>query len=203
MKLRFLDLPTRALPLAIATMLAMIWLLFSMPADAQAVPGNSNIATQAITRPANTTAYTANTAWANATSGATYSSFIAACRGPTAQVLIPQIDIWSSANPATKLQGILWLFSTAPTAINDNATFNIAAADFSNLTGNMQGFPFTLTSVQASGAANSGVSLTGTTYHAVCNGSQPTIYGMVQVVNTYTPASNEVLRISLHTVAVN
>lgn len=170
-----------------------------IPAD-----GASNIASSSITRRTGTDQYTANTGWNTATSGSSYGTITGVCRTAGGQVLIPQIDIYSSANPATKLQGVLWLFSsTVGTPVNDNATFNIAAADFANLTGNQQGFAFTLTSTQASGAANSAISLTGTTYHARCATANTSMYYLMQVVNTYTPASAEVLTIKLHTIATN
>jgi hypothetical protein len=180
-----------------------------VPVDSSAplptTTGFSATPTSAVTRPANTTTYTTNTGWNTATSGSTtVFSFTSACRINGGEVLIPEIDIWSSANPSTKLQGILWLFAGVPgTVVQDDATFNIAAADFANLTGNQQGFPFTLASAQASGAANSGVSLSGTTYHAQCASGTTTISGMVQVVNAYVPASGEVLHVTLHTIGVN
>lgn len=161
--------------------------------------------TASVTRPANTTTYTANTGWCNLTAAcATVFTFTSACRVNGEAVLIPEIDIWSSANQSTKLQGVLYLFSAAiGTVINDNATFTIAAADFANLTGNQQGFAFTLGNSQASGAANSGISLTGTTYHAQCFAGSTQIVGMVQVVNAYVPVSAEVLHVTLHTVGLN
>lgn len=163
----------------------------------------SAISSTSITRPSNTTQYTANTAYANATSGATYSTFTAVCRANSGQVLIPQIDISVDENPATKLQGILWLFSaTVSDAIEDNAAFNIPAADYANLNGNVEGFPFTLINNQST-ATSSGISLTGTTYHAKCASGTTTVYGMVQVVNTYTPTSGEVMTVQLHTIGAN
>ena len=162
----------------------------------------ASLSPASITRSANTTTYTANTGWNNGTP--TFFSFTGACRGVGAEVLIPEIDIWSSANQATKLQGVLWLFAAVPgTNVSDDATFNIAAADFANLTGNQNGFAFTLASAQASGAANSGASLTGTTYHAQCASGTTTITGMVQVVNAYVPLNAEVLHVALHTVGIN
>jgi hypothetical protein len=182
-----------------------------IPAGTNTIGGVFNfgaVSTATVTRPANTTTYTANTGWCGATAAcATVFSFTNACRANGTFVLVPEIDIYSSntTNPVTpKLQGILWLFSATPgTIINDNATFNIATADFANLTGNQQGFPFTLAQAQAAGAVNNGVSLIGTTYHAQCGAGNTTIVGMVQVVNAYVPVSGEVLTIKLHTVGVN
>ncbi|QPF81697.1 hypothetical protein IC762_17900 [Bradyrhizobium genosp. L] len=159
-----------------------------------------------IARPNNTTTYTANTGWNNATSAATgFFSLTTACRVNGGQVLIPRIDIWSSANPATKLTGVVWLFSAVPgTNVSDNATFTIAAADFANLTGSVQGFAFTLGNAQTnSGASNSGASLTGTTFQAQCASGTTTITGMVEVTNAYVPAANEVLTVGVATIGAN
>lgn len=166
--------------------------------------GFSSIITGSVTRPANTTVYTANTAWANATSGATYTNFTGVCDRNGQQVLIPQIDIMVDEAPATKLQGILWLFSSAvSTPINDNAAFTLTSADFLNATANVQGFPFTLTAVQSGTNTHSAISLTGVTYHAQCATGTNVITGMVQVVNAYTPTSGEVMTIKLHALGAN
>lgn len=154
-------------------------------------------------RPANTTTYGANTGWCLLAS-ACVSTFIfnGACQFNFEQIEIRQVDIYSSKNPTTKLQGILWLFTAPPaTIVSDDATFNIAAADFANLTGGVGGIAFTLASPQASGAANSGVSTASIT-RAQCNGST-TLYGVVQVVNAYVPASGEVLSVQLRIAGVN
>ena len=161
--------------------------------------------TSSLTRPSNTTTYTAGTGWNNATSSATgYFTFSSACRVNGGQVLIPQIDIWSSANPTTKLVGVVYLFdATIGTLVNDNAAFMIAPSDFANLTGNQQGLFFALLNSQASGASNSGLSLTGVNYRAQCASGTTTIYGMVEVLNAYAPASGEALHVTLHTVGAN
>jgi hypothetical protein len=164
--------------------------------------GAAAYSTASVTRPANTTTYTANTGWNNGTP--TFFSLTGACRGNGGQVLIPRIDIWSSANPSLKLTGVLYLFSAVPgTNVSDNATFTIASADFANLTGSMAGFPFTLSNYQASGAANSSTTLFGTTYQAQCATGTTTITGMVQVTNAYIPTSAEVLHVGIATSGVN
>ena len=156
-----------------------------------------------ITRSANTTTYTIDTGWNNGTP--TFFSFTSACRVNGGQVLISTINIWSSANPTLKLTGILWLFSAVPgTNVSDNATFTIASADFTNLTGSKQGFPFTLTNAQVNtGAANSSATLSGVTYQGKCASGTTTITGMVEVTNAYVPANAEVLSVGLNTVGAN
>ncbi|UFX42064.1 hypothetical protein HAP47_0022655 [Bradyrhizobium sp. 41S5] len=166
--------------------------------------GFAAYATASITRPANTTTYTVNTGWNNATSGATnFFSLTGVCRVNGGQVLITRVDVWSSANPTLKLSGVLWLFSAVPgTNVNDNAAFNIASADFANLTAGFNGIGFTLGSNQSSGS-NSGTSLSGTSYQAQCASGATTITGMVEVTNAYVPVSGEVLRVGIATVGLN
>jgi hypothetical protein len=159
------------------------------------------------TRVSNTTTYTANTGWNTATSGATVPFTWASVGTSNGEnIAITGIDIYSSANPTTKLQGNLWLFNTTPgTVIQDDATFTIASSDFANLTaGSFGGIPFLLTNNQASGAANSGVSLQfGPPLVAALASGSTTLYGMVEVVNAYVPASAEKLTVILHTQAIN
>jgi hypothetical protein len=156
-----------------------------------------------MSRLANTTTYTTNTGWNSVTP--TFFSFTAACRVNGGQVLIPQIDIFSSNNPTLPLSGTLWLFSGIPgTNISDNQTFAIASSDFSNLTGSYAGFPFSLTNSQGNGgASNSSTSLTGVTYHGSCASGTTTITGMVEVTNAYVPASGEILTVGIATVGTN
>ena len=163
-------------------------------------------AVSSVTRASNTTTYTANTGWCGTTSTcSTVFSFANVCRANGGNIIVPNIDIYSSANPSTKLSGVLWLFNVTPgTVVNDNATFNIAGADFANLVGGSEnGIPFTLASAQASGASNSGTSLTGINAQIQCATGSTTLYGMVQVVNAYVPTSAEVLNVTLHTVGAN
>jgi hypothetical protein len=158
-----------------------------------------------IVRPANAATYTANTGWANATSSAAYTTFTGVCRTTGGVVLIPAVRVLDYANQTTKLTGVLWLFSVAPTTvIADNATFSIAAADLANIVA--QPIPFTVSTVanQAAGASGSAVAaVAGTTYEAKCAGGDTNLYGMVQVTNAYVPVSAEKLSVALKIVGVN
>lgn len=154
-----------------------------------------------ITRTANSTTYSALTAFANATTSATYSEIQNVCPRVGGTFLIPEVSVYSSYNPATKLQGAVWFFSTAPaTPLNDNATFTISAADFAKVTGNLQGFAFTLSNTQGAGAVNSAATLAGTVYQGKCGTSTTSVFMMVETVNAYVPTSSEVLTVILSTV---
>ena len=122
----------------------------------------STLPTSSVARPANTTTYAANTGWCHATSScSSVYTFASACRANGGEIVISGIDIWSSNNPSVEaLAGVLYILNATPgTIIADDATFQIAASDFGNLTGSFNGIAFTLGSQQASGAANSGMSL--------------------------------------------
>ena len=164
----------------------------------------STLPSSSVTRPANTTTYIANTGWCHATSSClSVLTFANACRANGGEIVISGIDFWSSNNPTVKLAGVLYIFNATPgTVIADDAAFQIAASDFGNLTGSFNGIAFTLGNQQASGAANSGMSLAAN-MAARCAPGSTTLYGMVEVTNAYVPASAEVLSVNLHTVGVN
>lgn len=192
----------------IAVASAVVAALLGGPAFAQGLgaPQVSNFGASVestITRAANTTTYTAYTGWNNGTP--TVFTFQNACRVQGGEVMIPSLDVWSSANPTTKLSGVVWLFSELPgTLVADDATFTIAAADFAHLTGSAQGIAFTLANATGNtGNTNSGINLSGTNYVATCSATSTTIYGMVEVTNAYVPASAEVLHVRLRTLGVN
>ena len=146
--------------------------------------------------------FTANTAWNN-TGTQKFFTLTGACRVNGGEVLIPQIDIWSTANPMLKLTGILWLFAGVPSSnIANNASFALANADYA-IALSKQGYPFTLGNVQATGAANSGTSLTGITYPGRCPAGTTTISGMIEVTNAYVSTTGEILNIGIPTVGVN
>jgi hypothetical protein len=186
----------------LASLSFLAWLFAALPAVSAPV---------SMTRPANTTTYTANTGWCSTTSACTtYFTFPAMCPRAAARVAIYDVEIWSSANPTTKLQGNLWLFDAPPaTVIADNAAFAIASADFAHIVGRSEGIQFALGNSQASAAGNSSMALAGATagffgpIAAQCGQATTSFYGMVQVVNTYSPASAETLTINVFTQATN
>jgi hypothetical protein len=156
------------------------------------------------TRPANTTTYTVNTAWANATSGATYGTFTGVCATNGGNVYVTDAGFLDEANQATKLQGVLYLFSAAPgTPISDNATFNIASADWANL--KRVSIPFAFGNVvnQTSGSGGAQMVDVPVGGQLACAGGTTNIYYMIEVTNAYVPLSAEVLIPSLHVFATN
>lgn len=164
--------------------------------------------TGVITRPANTTTYTVNAAWANATSGATYGVLTGACRNKGGTTWL-DIGVVDGANQTTKLSGELWFFNAAPTAINDNAAFSIAAADWPSKAAATAPLVFTASSIANPGSGVSGITTgqatppTGQFLTATCAGGSNDLDFMVKVTNAYVPVSGEVLTVVAHLVQVN
>lgn len=164
-------------------------------------PASSSTVQASIIRSNNTTTYTANTSWNNGTP--TYLTFTNVCRAVGTSVLIPQILILDKANNTLALQGILWLFSVAPTPIADDAAFSIVAADWPNII-TSQGFTTGIAVNQtfASGGATI-ADLNGLQVQAKCAAADRNLYGMVQVVNAYGPIALEELLITLKSVGID
>lgn len=166
--------------------------------------GFASVSTANLTRPANTTTYTANTGLANATSGATYLTFSTICRANGKVVLIPHVHVVDYANQTTKLSGVLYLFNAPPASpINDNATFSITSADMAVKVATI---PFTVSQVtnQAAGASGSAeANVVGTTYEVGCGASTTSLYAMVQVTNAYVPVSAEQYTFTLKAIGAN
>jgi hypothetical protein len=150
-----------------------------------------------IARPPDTTAYVANDAWANSTSAPTSGGFTVgatnsknAARKSGGSGIITDAVITSSNPAGTPLQGEIWLFDQAVTAINDNAAFSLSDSDAKNFVGKV---PFTL-AVDATN--NSQAHVTGLNIFFTCIGSANLRF-LVKVKNAYTPASAEVLTVRL------
>jgi hypothetical protein len=99
--------------------------------------------------------------------------------------------IVSTADPATLLQGELWIADAAMTNVNDNSAFAMADADAVNLVAVV---PFAMVTTVAGSGTNSYAHLTGLGYGYTCVGSANLRY-LVKVKNAYTPISAEVLTV--------
>ncbi len=148
-----------------------------------------------ITRPANTTAYTAGDVVSDATADAHFTFENASRAGTQNKQLggsIPTARIWSSANQATKLEGELWLFHTDIVAVADNAAFAPTDVEMLTLVGVVD-FPAANWKAGAAGIGAAG--------NAVCEAynlgfafksSEKKLYGQLVVRNAYTPVSGEI-----------
>jgi hypothetical protein len=146
-----------------------------------------------ITRPADTTAYAPNDAWSDSTSAPTVGGFTlsGAARKSGGSGIITDIVVVSSVDPATLLQGELWIFDGAATAVNDNAAFALSDADAKTLVAVV---PFTLASTTGGSGTNSYAHLQGLNIQFTAVGSANLRY-LVKVKNAYTPASAELLTV--------
>lgn len=143
------------------------------------------------TRPSNTDTYAAGDALSNATSSPSYLTFTnCALRGGQRIVLI-DAQLTESVVAATPLVCELWLFHTAPTATEDNATFDPSDTEV----GNLACPPLTFSAAKK-GSINTVYRADETMVTVRTVGHD--LYGMVVVRNAYAPASAETLEFDLN-----
>lgn len=152
-----------------------------------------------LTRPNDTTAYTAGDAVTDSTSAPTAIVFANCARANGAGGHITGVTMLDSANQATDGQFELWLFSgtSAPTATNDNAAFTPTDANLANCIG-----VFSLTTAFAGDAtAGAGGNLIYQSEQGSrpfrCGASTTSLWGLLVVRNAYTPVAQEVFTITL------
>jgi hypothetical protein len=166
--------------------------------------GSGGTVSANVTRPANTTTYTANTAWAPNASGSTpqYGTLTGVCRTNGGTVYVPDIHILDYANQTLKLTGILWLFNAAPTSVlNDDGAFNVASGDWS---AELIPVTFTLSNVLNAGSGASGaVDVDVPVGVAVSCGASANLYFMIEVTDAYVPISAEILTVALKALGLN
>ena len=146
------------------------------------------IPTTNVTRPANVTAYSANTCLSDSTSAPTAGGFTltSAVRASGKTGLLTDMIITSSA-PTGGLQGEIWLFDSAVTNVNDGSAFAISDAEVKTLLGVV---PFILTA----DTNNAWAMVTGLNIGIVPVGSANIRY-LIKVKAAYTPQSGEVITV--------
>ena len=159
------------------------------------VLGQGHTISKSVTRPSDTTAYTAGDVVGN---GATIT-FAGAARRSGESGVIQQAIIFSSAYVATAPDLELWLFDTTITADADNATFTPTDAELATLIGIIE-FP---TADWHGGDLTAGVGGN----HVCCvqnigmpfnaTGNDSAIYGVLVTRNAYVPISAEVFTVRL------
>jgi len=142
-----------------------------------------------VTRPADVIAYAVNDAMSNSTSAPTSGGFTLTniARKSGGSVLITDIIFASSNDPATPLQGELFLFNTAVTNINDNTAFAVSDAEIKTCVGRVS---FALEDV----GNNDFFHAQNLNITATCVGSANLRF-LLRVKNAYTPASAEVITV--------
>lgn len=145
-----------------------------------------------ILRPSDTTAYAPNDAFADAAAIVGGFKLPDVARDVGGAGLITDLIVVSSNDPATLLQGEIWLFNQSITSVADNAAFALSDADAFKLEGVI---PFSLATTVAGSGTNSYAHLTGLNIGYHCVGSRD-LYFLVKVKNAYTPASGEQFKVS-------
>lgn len=145
-----------------------------------------------VTRPSNVTAYAALDAWSDSTSSPTSGGFLftGASRGSGKSGLITDLLVFGSAAQGTQLQAELLLFDSAVTNINDNSAFLVSLTDLKKMVARME---FTL---EAAGGGISFADVAGV-HKAFKTAGAANLYGLVRVLNAYTPVSGESLTFRL------
>lgn len=156
---------------------------------------NQDVISVSLTRPADTTAYTAGDAVANSTTAPTTMQFagVARANGMTAKVVGAVLSS-SNAPPATPPDFDLLLFDTDPTDTNDNAAFNPSDADILHCVAVIPfvgAFPFF-----TSGSGNQVWHWEGSKL-VKCDAADTKLYGMLRIRSAYTPISGEVFQVKL------
>jgi len=151
------------------------------------VRGTAVTLTTTVTRPADTTAYAANDVWSDSTSAPTAGGFTltGAARASGKSGLITDVVVVNSA--AAALSGELWIFDSAATAVNDNATFALSDSDALLLVGIV---PFVTEAQPSNGVAF----LSNVNLQFTCSGSANLRF-LIKVKSAYTPTSAETLTV--------
>jgi len=103
-------------------------------------------------------------------------------RSSGGSAIITDVTISSSADPATRLGGELWLFNQAVTAINDNAAFAVSDAEIKTCVGVV---PFSLFDAGNNGFAH----VSGLNILVTCVGTANLRF-LIRARNAYTPATD-------------
>ncbi|MER8941367.1 hypothetical protein NKH82_17930 [Mesorhizobium sp. M0915] len=153
------------------------------------VRGNDGIVTVSvdITRPADTTTYAINDALSDSTSAPTVGgfTFANAVRAAGKTAFLTDLIVTSSNPAATALQGEIYIFDTAFTAINDNAAFGVSDAEIKTLVAKI---PFAM----AVGTNNNHVHVQNLGIALTAIGGRDFRFG-IKVLNAYVPANAEVI----------
>lgn len=162
--------------------------------------------TASVTRPANPTQYASGDVIDAATgAGLTFAS---AARGEGLGGTIRDAVLISTEGAATSLDVELWLFTGALAAYdNDNAAFSPLDADYHTLS---EGITTGIVGVIPFAAANAYIGTSGVggnmflpatrtflPMEFVCAGDSTSLYGVLVVRGTYTPASGEGFRVKM------
>ena len=155
-----------------------------------AVASNSVLSSATVTRPADTTPYAAKDVISTAVGAVIEFSGMARANGGTGTIVKARLMTNQSTNTA---QYRLHLFHTTPTAIADNAQYAMLDANKANRVG-MIDFPATATEGTGSDAAatmrpSSDGSYPPPNLWYKCAAADTKLYGILETITAFTPAS--------------
>ena len=156
------------------------------------VTGKTVVLTGSFTRPADTTAYTANDQVANSTSAPVAGTITSIVRGTGMGAVVLGATLLKSTNVTTNASFRARLFSAAPVMANDNAAYSPALASLALCLGHID------FSVPIAGADC--VRFVGTLYSdriAIANLAATTLWWNLQALGAYTPGSAEAFSLIL------
>lgn len=143
-----------------------------------------------VTRPADTTAYAVGDAISDSTSAPTSGGFTLsnAARKSGGSGIITDICVMTSADPATRLAGEIFVFDQSVTNINDNSAFAVSDSEIKNC---VAVIPFALFDAGNNGMCHA----QGLNILFTCSGSANLRF-LLRTRNAYTPASGEVISVT-------
>jgi hypothetical protein len=149
--------------------------------------GNYSRVSASFTRPNDTTAYAASDVVCNSTSAPAVLTFSGMARslGGSGRVLTARHV--KNSTGTTNASFRLWLYRTAPTAINDNAQWPLLWANRANRLG-FADFSHT-TGGTGSDSTSSIVTFAGIDY--ICDSAAVDLYGVLIATAAYTPTAQE------------
>jgi len=163
------------------------------------VGGRTRTITASVTRPSNTTQYTAGDAVTSSTSAPAVMTFSSAARVVAGSGTILGAMLIDSANQTTKLDAELWLFDTTYTADNDNAVFTPTDGETETLVGVIPFFGADSFIGDATSGAGGNCVYNSRMINPIPFACPTTssLYGALVARNAYTPVSGEKFSVRL------
>lgn len=174
-----------SLALGQTTMSASIPVALASNQSVITVGGTTSLVLASYTRQGNTTTYATGQALSDSASSPTALSFSNCARVSGGSGVILNAMLVDESAPGTRGSFELWVFDTSPTATNDLATFAVTNANAKTLVGII---PFTTSYTNSTNTLYMGDKV-----NLPFKCSATTLYGLVVVRNSYTPASSGVL----------
>jgi hypothetical protein len=157
------------------------------------VSGQSSLISASLTRPADTTAYTALDALSSSTSSPTLLTFTNIARINEGSGYLVKARLVTN-QPTNAARFRLHLYNTAVTAINDNAPFTLLYANRATKIGTLD---FDALGTEGSGSDCAEATNASARLKFVCAAASRTIYGILETRDGFTPTSGQLFFVEL------